>query len=472
MAKRQIMAIGVEIPGGEIETIPFNQHKSLADADIILFAPNLNLDMYSNKQLGGYNKGLPSLTEHASFKLKEDNNFWKIELEEALKAGKTIFFILNRPTEYYIYSGNNKTSGTGKNQKVTNLVDKYNSYSVLPLLCGGFHTTNGKKVDFSQAISSIKQYWNNFNEYSNYQVIIKGFKGVQSIKQHSTNHTVGGTCKFKNGHCVFLPYLKLDMGKFIEYVENEVGEKTPYWNESASNFNKKFISDIIRIDKEIRSEFEIEIPPDWTNQEQFRLEKILELIKGKAKLEIQLKIINSSIEEYNIQLQETNIPKLLLFGTGKPLEKAIRIVLRQIGFTAEHFEDEDSEFDVKFESHEGQFLGEAEGKESKAVDITKLSQLMRNITEDLTKDDVKEPAKGVLFGNGFRFIEPTKRKEQFTDKCIKSAKAQRIALIKTTDLFTLHQFFAKKENTNFAKQCRAEILKTAGIVKFPAIPDK
>ena len=89
----------------------------------------------------------------------------------------------------------------------------------------------------------------------------------------------------------------------------------------------------------------------------------------------------------------------LLFEKGKPLEEAIIEGLRKLGFTAEPFKDDGSEFDVVFESPEGRLIDEAEGKDNKAVNVDKLRQLQMNIHEDLLRDSVAEPAKPVLFGN-------------------------------------------------------------------------
>lgn len=73
-----------------------------------------------------------------------------------------------------------------------------------------------------------------------------------------------------------------------------------------------------------------------------------------------------------------------------------------MGFRAEPFKDSNSEFDVVFESDEGRLIGEAEGKDSKAINVDKLRQLAMNIHEDLQREEVTKSAKGVLFGNGFR----------------------------------------------------------------------
>src|SRR5207245_1319034 len=99
------------------------------------------------------------------------------------------------------------------------------------------------------------------------------------------------------------------------------------------------------------------------------------------------------------------------------------------------FAESDSEFDVIFESPEGRCLGEVEGKDTKAINIDKFSQLERNLQEDFAREGVTEYAKGVLFGNAERLKPPAERGHAFTGKCITAAKRVHAALVRTADLF-------------------------------------
>lgn len=142
-----------------------------------------------------------------------------------------------------------------------------------------------------------------------------------------------------------------------------------------------------------------------------------------------------------------------------------------IGFSAERYQDSDSEFDSVFKSDEGLFLGEAEGKDTKAIDVTKIRQLTTNIQEYYDKFD--EFPKGILFGNAFRFTNPNERGEFFTTKCLTMAKQFNITLIQTTDLFKITQHLKENDDDLFKKLCRLKILETTNtVVKFPEISTK
>jgi hypothetical protein len=145
--------------------------------------------------------------------------------------------------------------------------------------------------------------------------------------------------------------------------------------------------------------------------------------------------------------------------------------LQQMGFNAAPVVEGDSEFDVIFESEEGRFLGEVEGKESKPINIDKLSQLERNIQEDFAREGVTEYAKGVLFGNAYLQQPPQERTEAyFTPKCISGAQRSGIALVRTPDLFNVEKEIRDGASEDFKKACREAIANTAGtVVAFPTL---
>lgn len=161
----------------------------------------------------------------------------------------------------------------------------------------------------------------------------------------------------------------------------------------------------------------------------------------------------------------------MLYETGKALEASILVGLKILGFEAENYEDDTKEFDVVFESSEGRLIGEAEGKDNKAINITKLRQLALNLHEDLERDEVLSPAKGVLFGNAYRLKPLNERQQPFTDKCLLSSNTSSTALVHTPDLFSVVHYVSETKDLAFAESCRKALIETVGLVHFPAIPE-
>jgi hypothetical protein len=76
-----------------------------------------------------------------------------------------------------------------------------------------------------------------------------------------------------------------------------------------------------------------------------------------------------------------------------------------------------------------------------------------------------------LFGNAESLIEPEKRKLDFTEKCRSGAEREKIALVRTIDLFAVAKYLNESNDENFAKSCRDAIHSGLGtVVQFPAVP--
>ena len=126
--------------------------------------------------------------------------------------------------------------------------------------------------------------------------------------------------------------------------------------------------------------------------------------------------------------------------------------------------------DAVFESKEGRFLVEAEGKDNDQIKIEKMRQLEINISEDYARDEIDEMAKGVLIGNAYRLMEPSERGEYFSTKCLSTAERNKTALVRTPDLFKIAKYLSEKTDKAFAGKCRKAMLDTVGVVDFPEIP--
>jgi hypothetical protein len=119
---------------------------------------------------------------------------------------------------------------------------------------------------------------------------------------------------------------------------------------------------------------------------------------------------------------------------------------------------------------EGRLIGEAEGKDNKAVNVDKLRQLSMNIHEDLQREEVISPAKGVLFGNGYRLQPIAEREAAFTEKCVSAALTSSTSLVATADLFRAAQYLAGPSHTtrHADPHWAVEIVEVGALVLIPA----
>lgn len=461
MAAKTIFTVGFQLPTKDIfQYQSFHSNASLLDADIILFEPNLD---YQLSPLSSMFEGKPNLSDESSTKCVSSLNHWKEELSIAFNSGKTIYIFLNSPENVFVHTGNS-FSGTGRSQKTIRNVSEINSYLMLPISFKDKKTAKGKNIKFTQNANFLKPYWDLVKDFTEYQLYFEHEKVKPLILTRSGDKIVGGMLQNdKGGTILLLPPLKLP-DNFIEITR---------WSKEAIQFGKSLLGQIVAIDKALKTSIESTPAPQWLDEKEFKLDIEQKYLDEINTLNQQIEEIKSQIEQKQIELSKHSFSKKLLYENGKPLEYAIIDALQTIGFKAENYDDGKSEFDIVFESDEGRFIGEAEGKDNSSINITKFRQLESNINEDFERDEVTVHAKGVLFGNPFRLIHPNERKEFFTQKAIDAAKRTGIALVNTHELFEVVKYIKNTDNQDYAKLVRECFKNTSGdIVKFPFINNK
>jgi hypothetical protein len=301
---------------------------------------------------------------------------------------------------------------------------------------------------------------------SQYEVILTG-EGIPAVlRTKGGEKPVGALYKSKSstGALVLLPNIDFYPDEF--YTDDE-----GTWSDQACQFAAKLVSAVVALDRSLKSAGQLTPEPEWARSPDYELVSEREVRGQLLILEQQFETLQRSKEALLDQINQQGRLRHLLYEEGKPLEAAIIDALRVLGFSANPFKESDSEFDVVFESPEGRLIGEAEGKDTKAINVDKLRQLAMNIYEDLQREAVKVPAKGVLFGNAFRLSPMVERQTPFTEKCIAAALASSTALVATHDLFHVARFLTDVDDPAFAAACRESISKGVGIVSFPCVPD-
>ncbi len=390
MSKKMIFSVGFEFPDDSEKNIKFHSNESLLDSDIVVFSPIL--PAYKADYFHPTFEGKKSLAEESSFTCREHLSHWRRELITAYNSNKTIFIFLDSLTEFFIRTGKKEISGTGKNARTTNIVELFNNYKCIPYL-NGVVPVKGKLITPISDLKYLTNYWAEFEKYSQYELYFDCNDCQPVFKTKNGNKFVGGILEGdKNkgeGVIFFLPKIE------YKYSENE-GHKL-----DINAWSKKLANTFFEIDKAIKSESNRTPKPDWIDNPIYKL-KLEEIYKS------QVQDINKKIEELEEnkievkkELTKANNIKGLLYEKGTPLESSIIEALNLLGLNAENYKDSSSEFDAVFTCKEGAFLCEAEGKDSKAIDVTKIRQLTTNLQEYHDKEGVFP--KGILFGNSYRY---------------------------------------------------------------------
>ncbi|KAF0113501.1 MAG: hypothetical protein FD163_644 [Hyphomonadaceae bacterium] len=358
------------------------------------------------------------------------------EVRNSIELGKIVVFILNRHLE--IASSNGTINN---NRKMTSFDSKFSK----------MRARTFREADFFPKI--MRQSWSVCDDLFKIECKVEDENLLPLLRDKSGQAVVAGFQKFESGAtAIFLPS--------IDYARVAGTNKF----EEVFGLIEAFASEIGK--NNLKSE-----APEWTNAN---------LLKSNGELEIlqQIQIADKKIGELKLKrdvsvlkLSDFEDAKQLLYATGDELENAVLKALVLFGFSAERFVDAHREFDAVFSDGQVRFIGEVEGRDNNAIAIKKFDQLERNRRSDFNRDEVETKAKGVLFGNGFRLIEPTQRQEEFTTKCLTEAKNTDSALVRTRDLYLPYTYLLGNDDDNYKALCRNAIIETQGaIVEFPQIP--
>ena len=471
MSKR-ILAIGVELASDDVKEEDFDSRVSLLDWDVVLFRPSID----SWVAYGDQYKGKPSLSEHASFRVKEASEHWRREIKQAVELGKTIFVFLPNLMEVYVDTGDRKYSGTGRNQKTTRMVEIFNNYNCLPIDLDPVNSSGTSVKMASKGAELFAPYWSDFGSTSEYKIIIQSSVYKPVFLTRNGEKTVGVCVRSKSsgGALVCLPDIDFYHGEFFEVSDDEEDEDEGgvKWTPAAYQFSARLVASMVALNGALHADGDVTPEPSWSTDANFALPAELELRARLLEVENELEKIQKGKEEVQKQLAEAGALRALLYEKGKPLEIAIINALTMLGFDAKPFRQDASEFDVVFESLEGRLIGEAEGKDGKAINVDKLRQLSMNLHEDLQREDVNSPAKGILLGNPFRLAPLVDRTEApFTEKCVLAAKSNGTALLTTSQLFTAVQYISGSRDEEYAARCRQALVDGVGLVILPSPPE-
>lgn len=437
------------------------------DADILLISPDSlkpwgDWVRFTTSDGGCYNV-------QASNRYKGLLSHLKKEMEDHLRAGKNAFVFLTKEEIETLASGVSSPR-KGENSYSTYF---YSNYNFLPIDIGKLTSASGNHVRFSgNAIFS--EFYNKFQKYLKYELYVQDPSEADIVfTGKDKSKVLGAIYKVGTGHLITLPVLTFSEKDFTEVKQDEDGDEVEHWNNEGLAFGNNLEKALLNIDKQISSNLERTPAPEWVSREEFMGKKEKQL---RESIDKNLEIINKiklNNEELKIQLEEEEKLKNLLFETGKPLENAVIKALKILGYKAENYDDGELEMDQIIISPEKiRYIGENEGKDNKDINITKFRQLVDALNADFSREEVEEKAFGILFGNAERLTDPDKRTLDFTDKCKSGADREKIALVKTTDLYFVAKYLNENKDKKFEKECRDAIHKCLGkIVEFPKVPN-
>ncbi len=419
----------------DMETITFSSDRTILEYDILLVDLK---NIFSEYEASSEYNGLPRITDHDSMRLKKDLDRRKNELKEFLESGKSVIVLDGNDECVYCYSGNKTTSGTGRNARVTYLVEDVHSMSLLPIKTSSINLT-GKSLDFKNKKigESLKKYTDYFEYRTIYENISKE-SILMTIKD--TKKVVSYYEKIGNGLLIFLPDLCF----------NRVDCK------KESCLEKKYYNDLTKLN-DIFLENKLDLPL-YSKKYMLPNEEIM--INDIKKNKIKLNKLIEEIENKENVLLELQKEKVLFTGSGTSLEKNSVKQFKEIGFSIEKYDSYSVDEDIVIKYKEKIAVVEVKGVSGSATE-KHTSQIVKWKSEYHIENDILP--KGILLVNAFNERNLEERQEYFPAQMLKYAIHQEICLLTTIQIYNIKEYL--KNNPNEKERIINEIFTTNGVFK-------
>lgn len=432
----KIGAIGfyTEFKHNNIELIKYSSEQTLLEYDMIII--NVN-NIYDEYEFAGNYQGIPSLTHYASVDIKEDISRRNKEFQAYLKSGKTIIAITPYNDQITIYTGRQNVSGTGRNARVTNIIDFIDTDKFLPTQ---FETTKarGKNIEFvnKNAMEVLNKYLDDFVYYS-----FADEAGLNNViaKIPNTDKVVFWYEQVENGKVIFMPD-----AYFSQYEKSKGSRK-----------EKNFLQDLYNYTQTLNKTTKQEIP-EWLQNYQTKEE--IEVNDKIENIDKQIQQLLSRKNKLEKQKEEMEDIKRVFISSGDELEESVKNIFKELGFNIIKFGG--NEEDLVCENDGKYFIMEIKGVDGSATE-KHTAQTLKWKTNYFINTNID--GKGVLIINGFKNKELKSRNNIFPKQILKYAEHQKLCLLSTIQLFNiLNQFREGKITT---KEIADKIFNQQGITE-------
>jgi len=436
----RIGAMGCDFENKDISHVLFRSTISLLDYDLVLWDPSSLFNYYSADPYHSTYGGYKCLSNDESVRFADELNRRRTEMVDLLQNGRPLVIFVPEPTSIYQWTGRTEFSGSGRNQKSTSIVTKFELNDTLP--CSKIETiaSEGDSIEF-RGDPTFKTYWDRMKEYHYFSAYFKTDIGKPFLFIKGTEKAVGTYIKTRKSFILFLPSINPNGD-----TKKETGE-----------ISKKFLESLIDLIKQLQMEVGDFSLPSWSDQYQLPDEKdqIDALSEKERKLEELTNVISQEKEKLN-KLKEY---KLLFSGTGRSLELVVKRVFEEIGFTVE--EGKPGRDDLILNYNGKIAVAEIKGL-TKSASEKNAAQLEKWVMEYLTENSIHP--KGFLIINTYNNLPLKDRdKEDFPHQMLPFSKHREHCLMTTIQLLGL--FLKVKENPDQRDTLINELFSTTG--KYP-----
>ncbi|MET8776604.1 hypothetical protein ABZV58_16475 [Nocardia sp. NPDC004654] len=426
----------------------FSSDVSVFDYDVVIWDPESTLNSYLQSDSyfsESYFKNLPRLSDHASVSLKSDISRRRSEFAEFLKSGRTVIVIVRPPQECYIATGEKRYFGTGRNQKVTPIVEKIDIWDAFPITDPQLTRAAGNRIgiDGEGAISSFLR---KYKHLLRYEAVMSAPPGKPVASVIGTNRIVGSVLQTSDdGVLLLLPPFGLSDGR-----DGETGEMT--WKEESVEVQQDLLAAIEKIKARV-----VEARPAWATK--YSTKDQLALRDAVVKQQNRVETARAKLSTLQQKEEQGQSKDQLFLGTGRALELEVKAVLELLGGDVTEPEPGRDDWKVKFDSRNA--VVEVKGVNKSAAE-KHAAQLEKWVAGEL--EATGTAPKGILIVNTWRETDLSARTEKdFPDQMLPYCVSRDHCLMTGLQLFAIRSDIETAPSR--AEYWRDKILKTAGVIE-------
>lgn len=451
------------------DAVSFSSHVSIFDYDLVIWDPEETAKHFSNKPYQGVYRGRPAPNDADSVALVDAIERRKREFRDFLDRGRTLIVFATPPKIFWVDTGRRDTSGTGRNQKVTQIVEDVDLLSALPV---PYEAVAGRGIELELASDAASKLWQETRGHWIYRCTLDAFPGEAILRVADIDKVVGSVQK-RDGGGVFaiLPEPWLPSNKDCVKVERNEEE-----GRSVSAGGAAILDTVIDDQEEdgilaisddspmvpmaiyawaVELNVGEEEPlPDWCADLQFQSE--IDRQSEMVQVESSMAEIVAHMDGLKVAQAEDAQWKRLIASQGKPLERQVQAAFELLGFQI--LEAKGGRSDLRLDYSGQRVVVEVKGL-GKSAGEKHAAQLEKWVAEELA-DGVQ--AKGILVVNGWKDQRPDARDKVFPDQMLPYASARSHCLLTGVQLLNMSAV-VRADPTN-AQAITTEILGTVGPV--------
>ena len=433
--------------GDDVDRASFSGDLSVFDYDVVIWDPAASLRAYD--AYGGLFQNLPEISAHQSVQIKSDARRRHNEFTEFVNSGRVLVVVARPPQECYIDTGEKRFSGTGRNQKTTRLLSKFDLLSALPVPGDTqFIPASGSRIELD-GDGPFQRMLRKYKDRLEYEAVIKNPPGTPLAHVTGTKRQLASIQRSQGGgYLIFLP--PVDLQRDISEDE-ELDEDDHGWAEDAHEFQSDLLDAIEHLNGG-----KVTTRPAWAANYATKRQQELNaaVIEQQAKIEV----AREKHAKLKQEKKESEARDQLFLGTGRALELEVRAVLELLGGVVTESEPDRDDWKVEFT--EGKAVVEVKGVGKSAAEKY-AAQLEKWVATEM--EETGTAPKGILVVNSWREIPLEDRTSaDFPDQMLPYAKSRKHCMITGLQLFVIREEI--ETNVDRAEYWRKKIMKTSGVL--------